>query len=188
MNHLADRREVLRQISVAGLGCLGGVLPTGITRATESAGRKTLRAGTALVDISPQKFPVLVCGGFLSRSATRVSDPLFARCLVLDDGTKKLVLMVVVTIGIPNAMDSKAKAVASKATGIPAENMMISATHTHSGGSVLSGLGTKADPEYSKFLPGRLVECIEKAASDLRLIVPLCCSTFTRNLPKPGIP
>jgi len=168
MNHLVDRREVLLQMSVTGLSCLGGVLPTGITRAPEPAGRKTLRAGSALVDISPQKFPVLVCGGFLSRSATGISDPLFARCLVLDDGTKKLVLMVVDTIGIPNAMDKKVKAAASKATGIPAENMMISATHTHSGGSVLSGLGTKADPEYGGFLPGKLVECIEKAAANLR--------------------
>jgi len=168
MNHLVDRREVLRQMSVAGLSCLGGVLPTGITRATETAGRKTLRAGTAIVDITPQKFPVLVCGSFLNRSATRVSDPLFARCLVLDDGTKKLVLMVVDTIGIPNAMDEKVKAAASKATGIPTENMLISATHTHSGGSVLSGLGTKVDPEYSEFLPDKLVECIEKAAANLR--------------------
>ena len=168
MNHLTDRREFLRQASVAGLGCLGGALPAPITRAAEPAGGKTLRAGTARVDITPQKFPVLVCGGFLSRSASSVSDPVFTRCLVLDDGTKKLVLMVADVIAIPYPMQEKVKEAASKATGIPTENMMISATHTHAGGSVLSGLGTKADPEYTKFLPGRLIECIEKAAADLR--------------------
>jgi len=141
---------------------------TTIAPATEPAPGKTLRAGTACVDITPQKFPVLVCGGFLSRSANGVSDPVFARCLVLDDGTKKLVLMVADVIAIRYEMQERVKEAASKATGIPTENMMISATHTHAGGSVISGLGTKADPEYSKYLPGRLIECIEKAAANLQ--------------------
>jgi len=168
MNHCTDRREFIRQTSVAGLGCLGGMLPAVIARAAESVDARKLRAGTAQVDITPQKFPVLVCGGFLSRSASRVNDPVFTRCLVLDDGTKKLVLMVADIIGIPYPMQEKVKAAASKATGIPTENMMISTTHTHSGGSVFAALGTKADPEYCKFLPGKLVECIEKAAANLR--------------------
>jgi len=46
--------------------------------------------------------------------------------------------------------------------------MLISATHTHSGGSLLSALGTKADPAYWEFVPGRLVECIKQAAGNLR--------------------
>lgn len=178
MNHLADRREFLRKTSVAGLACLTGVLPTvgdlppAASAATaapaDSAGAKALRAGIARVDVTPQKFPVLVCGSFLSRSADKVHDPLYARCLVLDDGAKKVVLMVVDTIDIPYEMQESLKAAAAKATGIPTENMMISATHTHSGGSLISALGTKADPEYSKLVPGKLVECIQKAAANLQ--------------------
>ena len=168
MKRLSDRREFLRQTSVAGLGCLGGVVPTALARAAGQTGGKKLTAGTAAVDITPQKFPVLVCGGFLSRSASRVNDPLFARCLVLDDGTTKLVLMVVDTVAIPDEIDDAVRAAAAKSTGIPAENMMISATHTHTGGALISALGTKADPEYSKFVPGKLVECIEKAAAKLQ--------------------
>ncbi|MBN2295912.1 MAG: hypothetical protein JXM70_26005, partial [Pirellulales bacterium] len=168
MNHLTNRREFLRQTSVAGLGCLGGILPSAIARAAESAQSGKLRAGTARVEITPQKFPVLVCGGFLSRSADQVSDPLFARCLVLDNGKTKLVLMVADTLTIPHQIDKKVKAAAAKSTGIPAENMMISATHTHAGGSTSGGLGTEADPVYSEYLPGKLVECIEEAAANLR--------------------
>jgi len=168
MFHLTDRREFLRQTSGAALGCLGGALPAAIARSAQSADGKALRAGTACVDITPQSFPVLVCGGFLSRSANGVSDPVFARCVVLDDGTKKLVLLVADVIAIRYEMQEMVKEAASKATGIPTENIMISATHTHSGGSVVSGLGTKADPEYSKYLPGRLIECIERAAAKLR--------------------
>ncbi len=169
MNSSSNRREFLRQTSVAGLGCLGGILPAAIARAVESDEGGKLLAGTGRVEVTPEKFPVLVCGGFLSRSANQVTDPLFAQCLVLDNGTNKLALMVVDTIAIPSPMDEKVKAAASKSTGIPAENIMISATHTHSGGSTTSGLGTKADPAYCEFLPGKLIECIEKAAAKLRL-------------------
>lgn len=168
MTRRADRRKFLFQSSAAGLGCLGGVLPTAIARAAEMPGDGALRAGTARVDITPQSFPVLVCGSFYSRSASTVRDPLFARCLVLDNGDTRLVLMVVDTIAIPDTMDDRVKAAASKATGIPPENMMISATHTHAGGSVVGALATEPDPAYSEFLPGKLVECIEKAAANLR--------------------
>lgn len=168
MNHRADRREFLRQTSAAGLVCLAGVTSTAIAAPAPSAGGTKLRAGIARVDVTPQKLPVLVCGSFLSRSAGKIHDPLYARCLVLDDGAKRVVLMVVDTIAIPYDMNEKVKAAASKATGIPPENMMISATHTHSGGSLTSALGTKADPEYSRLVPGKLVECIQKAAANLQ--------------------
>ena len=161
MNHLSDRREFLRRTSLASVGGLAGVLPTAIAQAAGSAEAKTLRAGAASVDITPQKFPVLVPGSFLSRFANSVTDPLFARCLVLDDGAKKLVLMVADVISIPYPIQETVKEAASKATGIPTQNMMISATHTHSGASI-------DDPEYSRLLPGRLIECIEKAAANLR--------------------
>ncbi len=164
----SDRREFLLQTSAVGLGCLGGVLSATDLKAANSDGSGTLRAGTACVDVTPQEFPVLVCGSFYSRSASTVNDPLFARCIVLDDGQKRLVLVVVDTIAIPDTMDDKVKAIAAKATGIPAENMLISATHTHSGGSVVGALATEPDPAYSEFLPGKLVECIEKAAANLQ--------------------
>jgi len=166
MKQVTDRREFLRQTSAASLACLGAVAPATAWAAAAAGNR--LRAGTAQVDVTPQTFPVLVCGGFLSRSATQVHDPLFARCLVLDDGAERLLIMVVDTISIPYAMQESVKAAASQATGIPTERMLISATHTHSGGSLTSALGTKADPAYCEFLPGKLVECIRQAASNLR--------------------
>lgn len=163
-----DRRAFLRETSAVGLMCLGGAMPAAVAVSAQPAASKGLRAGTAQVDITPQKFPVLVCGGFLSRSANTVNDPLSARCLVLDDGATRLLIMVADTIEIPYPMQEEVKAKASKATGIPTDRMLIAATHTHSGGSLLSALGTKADPDYSALLPGRLVECIVKAAANLR--------------------
>ena len=65
-------------------------------------------------------------------------------------------------------MQETVKADAAKATGIPTDRMLICATHTHSGGSLSGGLGTKADPAYCEFLPARLIECIKQAAGNLR--------------------
>lgn len=45
-----------------------------------------LKAGAAIVDITPQQFPVLVNGGMTSRSAEKSVAPLYARSIVLDNG------------------------------------------------------------------------------------------------------
>src|SRR5213593_425389 len=54
-----------------------------------------LKAGAFAQDVTPEKFPVSVNGGFSDRKATSANDPLHARCLVLDDGKTKLALVVV---------------------------------------------------------------------------------------------
>ena len=49
-----------------------------------SAADAKLRAGSAVVDIAPEKFPVLVNGMFEERKAERVLSPLTARAIVLE--------------------------------------------------------------------------------------------------------
>lgn len=134
--------------------------------ATEQRTRK-LRAGAYALDISPKKLPVIVSGSFFSRTANRVNDPLHARCLVLDDGATRVALVVVDTLFMPREMLDMAKAQAAQVTGIPADHMLIAATHSHSCPSVLGCLGTDADQEYRQYLPGRLVETIERAVNNL---------------------
>jgi hypothetical protein len=132
-----------------------------------SAGEEAFRAGTASVDISPQRFPVTVSGGFLPRYANRVLDPLHARALVLDDGRVKLAIVVVDTLLMSRELIDSAKQRAAKSTGIPADRMLVCATHTHSAPSVVGALGTGVDPPYTKLLAGRIVEAIERAAKNL---------------------
>ncbi len=45
-----------------------------------SAADKPFRAGAAVVDITPLKFPVIANGGFTERLATQAVDRLHARC------------------------------------------------------------------------------------------------------------
>lgn len=129
------------------------------------------QAGAAVVDASPvdlDKFPVLVNGGMTSRTANEVNDPINVRAIVCSDGKTQLALVVVDSCMMPRPMLDKAKELASEKTGIPADHMMISATHTHTAPSTLACLGTRADIRYQGFLIEKLAEAIAAAQAKLQ--------------------
>ncbi|MCR4415018.1 MAG: hypothetical protein NUV77_21575 [Thermoguttaceae bacterium] len=128
---------------------------------------KSFRAGAAEVEITPTEFPRIISGGFLQGRADRAHDPLFARALVLDDGQTRLAIVVVDTLMMPRTLIDRAKERASKATGIPVERMLVSATHTHSAPSVMGALGTGVDEDYARRLPGWIAESVERAVKNL---------------------
>ncbi len=61
----------------------------------------------------------------------------------------------------------KAKQRAHEHTGIPIENMMASATHTHSSGTACSVFQSDPDPEYLEFLRIRIADAIIRANHNL---------------------
>ena len=126
-----------------------------------------LRAGAAAINVSPRSFPVLINGGFLQNKATKVNDPLFARCLVLDDGSTRLAVVVVDSCMMPRELLDRAKEIARRKTGINADHILISATHTHSAPAAMGTLGCPADPAYPADLPERIAEGIDRAAANL---------------------
>ena len=125
------------------------------------------RAGASAVDISPASFPVLVNGGFLQSQASKIKDPIRAKCLVLDDGTIRLAIVVVDTCMMPRELIDRAKSLASEKTGIRIDRMLVSATHTHSAPAAMGALGCPADENYVKRLPGLIAESIERAVRNL---------------------
>ncbi|HQZ28916.1 MAG TPA: hypothetical protein PK648_12255, partial [Verrucomicrobiales bacterium] len=70
------------------------VLPAG-------AADPIFQAGASLIDVSPEKLPAIRNGGFLQVIWTRNSDPLYARSLVLEDGSTSIVLCVVDSCMLP---------------------------------------------------------------------------------------
>jgi hypothetical protein len=130
--------------------------------------KPALRAGAYAQDVTPEKFPISVNGGFADRKAMSANDPLHARCLVLDDGTTKLALVVVDSCMIPKELLDAAKALAAKKTGIPATNMLISATHTHTAPTVAGVFQSDPDEAYVQFLTTQLAAGIEKAHANLQ--------------------
>ena len=145
------------------IGARGGFGRTRLRRWRGGGTSKEALAGAAAVDITPKVLPVINSGGFLECVADKVCDPLHARGLVLDDGTKRIALMVVDSLMMPRELLDDVKRQASQVTGIREEHMLIAANHTHSAPSVMGALGSRCDETYAAFLPGRLVECLRQA-------------------------
>lgn len=138
-----------------------------LTQSLAPAAPQDLRAGAYAMDVTPEKFPVSVNGGFADRKASSAHDPLHARCLVLDDGATKLALVVVDSCMIPRELIDEAKKLAQAKTGIPAAHVLVSATHTHTAPAVAGVFGSDPEPEYVKFLARRIAEGIDRAHARL---------------------
>ncbi|XZE51613.1 neutral/alkaline non-lysosomal ceramidase N-terminal domain-containing protein [Planctomycetaceae bacterium SH139] len=135
---------------------------------TQQASTGNFRAGAVAVDISPESFPVRIAGGFLEGQTGQLSDKLFARAIVMDDGTSKLVMVVVDTCMMTQKLIDDAKHRASSATGIPVTQMMVSATHTHAAPAAMACLGTRQDETYAAQLPGKIANAIIAAHDNLQ--------------------
>ena len=118
-----------------------------------------LRAGAATANITPPLGSPIV-GNWDSPPATHVHDELHARALVLENGITRLAIVVCDNVGIPREVVDVAKRRAHDRTGIPVANMLVSATHTHSGASA-------AEPEYGSFIASRIADAIVIAAGNL---------------------
>jgi hypothetical protein len=140
-------------------------------RGSESpvSSKRVFRAGAAISNITPPLDEPIV-GGWSSPPATHVHDELYARSLVLDDGRNRLAFVVCDSLGIAREVCDAAKEIIHEKTGIARENMMVSATHTHSS---ISARGTNRlvqDQElrdYQQFLVMRIADGVRRAVSNL---------------------
>ncbi len=95
-------------------------------------GAQAFEAGAAKVEITPELgTPLNGYSDRLGRGAIAVHDPLWARCLYLDDGETKVFLVTadlcVINRELRDLVLQRAPAV------VPRENVILTATHTHSG-------------------------------------------------------
>jgi len=126
------------------------------------------RAGVSAIDITPTTFPRIIAGGFLEGRGDKITDRLFVRSFVLDDGKMKIAFAIVDTCMMEQSLIDEAKALAAKQCGIPMDRMMVSATHTHSAPAAMGCLGTRKDTEYAKFLTPKIAEAIVAAHAALQ--------------------
>lgn len=127
-----------------------------------------LTAGAAVVDVTPNQMPVLVNGGILSRTVDTVKTHVNARALALSLGDTRLCLVVVDSCMMPKLLLDDVKNRAAARTKLKPDQIMISATHTHTAPSSFGALGTDADLTYVPFLREKLVEAIVAAESNQR--------------------
>ncbi len=120
-----------------------------------------------MVDITPTKLPVLVNGGMLSRYLDKINTRVHARALALGDGRERLVIVVADSCMMGRPFLDEVKALAEERTKIPANRILISATHAHSAPSSMGALGTEADTNYLPLLKEKLVETIANATAGM---------------------
>ncbi len=94
--------------------------------------RTELRGGVAEIDITP---PVgyRLAGYFEERISTGVHDPLKAKAIVLQHDDQPIAMVFCDLVGVSLNVSTRARALASRKTGIPISHILISATHSHSG-------------------------------------------------------
>ncbi|MFC2125631.1 neutral/alkaline non-lysosomal ceramidase N-terminal domain-containing protein [Bacteroidota bacterium] len=91
-----------------------------------------IKVGVGKVDITPVLGTPLE-GYYIERLATNVHDELYVRAMILEDGTNTFVLIVADIIDVaPYGFNAARKRIQEKLQ-IPASNIVISATHTHTG-------------------------------------------------------
>lgn len=127
-----------------------------------------LQAGAAAVDVTPVEFPVIVNGMVEERTASAAHDRLMARALVLDDGSVRLAIVIVDSLMLPRDLLDEVKQEAQMLTEIPADRILIAATHTHSAPSAMPCLGSREDPGYRQYLPDQIVRSIILANQQLQ--------------------
>jgi neutral ceramidase len=134
-----------------------------------AAAARVFKAGAAASNITPPLGTDLI-GGWAPRPATHIHDELHARCLVLDDGTNRLVFVIVDNVSVIREVYDEAKRLIHEATGIPPERMMMAATHTHSAPSARGPDAMAFDnplDEYQHFLVRRIVDGVRRAINNL---------------------
>ena len=128
-------------------------------------GQSALKAGTAKIDITPDK-PVTMAGyGSRKGLSTAVHDPLSARVLAFEKGGNRLVLVATDLIGFYSGTADYMRTAILKELDLEPGELFLTAIHTHAG----PGLTTDRDRghannvEYTEWLRPRLIEAIGQA-------------------------
>jgi hypothetical protein len=130
-----------------------------------------LRAGIAVRIVTPD--PLLPVSGGVgpSHKVTRKEGDLTVRALVLEQDNTKVAIVSADFLGFPGVLGNKVRAAVKD---IPAENILIGATHTHSApdcyGFPDGKGGTASDSNYVASVCVRMAEAINEAASKLQTV------------------
>lgn len=134
------------------------------------ASQAALRAGCAKVNITPPLGLKLI--GSQGQPSDAVLDELHGRALVLSDGDKTVAIVSVDLLYAPlEELTHPVRSIVAERAGIPPQNVMVCATHTHSGPDIFSN--AKLSPE-SRIAPEDIDQAyrqtvVEKLASAVQM-------------------
>jgi neutral ceramidase len=129
-----------------------------------------LRVGAAAVPITPPAGTPMA-GYYSERGAQGVHDDLHARAIVIEAGGHSAALVVLDLITTPRELVEQARREIERTTHVRGVDVMISATHTHTGPVVdrNNAFGGKSDlvRDYLSGLSAKIAESVRRAESQL---------------------
>ena len=155
---------------MAGLRILGvGLLLGWLANASLAAGAEPLRIGMAEAEITPPEgFPM--AGYYHERLATGTRDPLKAKAMVFVGDGARAALVACDLTGIAADLSAEVRRRAAAQTGIPAEYIVLAATHSHTAPDYtrdlyeyLGGTPEAGQDRYAARLIARIVDAIVRA-------------------------
>jgi hypothetical protein len=106
-----------------------------------------VRAAAAKVDITPP-VGVPLDGNVRDKNSQGIHDNLFAKALVFTDGEETVAIVACDLVGLSPELVGRARQLIEEGSGIKGENVLLNATHTHSGPAVIGVLGPKVDGRW----------------------------------------
>lgn len=126
-----------------------------------------LKAGASQICMTPW-FNTPIPGYFTARYSTGIKDDLYARAVVLDDGKMTVALISMDIIAVSEDMADTIRTRAYELTAIPCENIMIAATHTHTGSPIdMSLYYCEPDHEVVEFVCRKAADAVLAAFNRL---------------------
>ena len=127
------------------------------------------RAAIAVRVVTPEPLLPVVGGIGPAHVVTKKQGDLTVRALVLEQGTNRVAIASADFLGFPALLGNRVR---SAVRGIPPQNILIGATHTHSApdcyGFPDGKGGTSSDPKYLEMVCRRMTEAINQAVDELQ--------------------
>jgi hypothetical protein len=130
-----------------------------------------LLAGAAVSDLTPSGSVFLYGYPHVARDSTGVHDPLQCAALYLRGGGGEVLFLANDLIHFSQALIAEIRQAITAETGVPAEAIMVTATHTHSGPVIVDHVSNAADPTVSKPDPAYLQWIVRQIAAAAKTAV-----------------
>lgn len=133
-----------------------------------AAEKNQLMAGAAETVVTPAAIGTFLIGPM--KPSTGVNDDLYARALVISDSDKRIAIVTLDYLGFDFAYTRVLLDAASKASGIPADHIMLNCSHTHSAPLTAPWGPWKEhqDEPFHEMLPKKVAEVVRCACDNLQ--------------------
>lgn len=127
----------------------------------------TLKAGFSRVNINPM-MGIGIAGYYIPRNADGILDDLEINVLALADDSTRVLLINLDNSGVRAGLSRTFRELVSEVTGVPADAIFVSATHTHTAPFLVDDSEDEKVQEYMRFVRHKIADAAQFALDDLK--------------------